>query len=126
MIRRPPRSTLFPYTTLFRSRNGERIPIHGGPGTVGVFNAMNVSWDAKRGYPDVPHGSSYVQVVRPLGSRACPDAHAILTYSQSTNPASPFSADQTRMYSHREWVRWPVCSRDVERATVRVARYGRS
>src|SRR5258707_2388500 len=28
MIRRPPRSTLFPYTTLFRSRNGTRwIPI---------------------------------------------------------------------------------------------------
>src|SRR2546430_12576229 len=24
MIRRPPRSTLFPYTTLFRSRSGER------------------------------------------------------------------------------------------------------
>src|SRR2546421_7967728 len=24
MIRRPPRSTLFPYTTLFRSRGGER------------------------------------------------------------------------------------------------------
>src|SRR2546421_7226480 len=25
MIRRPPRSTLFPYTTLFRSRAGERL-----------------------------------------------------------------------------------------------------
>src|SRR3990170_5797244 len=25
MIRRPPRSTLFPYTTLFRSRGGERL-----------------------------------------------------------------------------------------------------
>src|SRR5690348_18280961 len=25
MIRRPPRSTLFPYTTLFRSRNDERV-----------------------------------------------------------------------------------------------------
>src|SRR3712207_7047990 len=25
MIRRPPRSTLFPYTTLFRSRFGDRI-----------------------------------------------------------------------------------------------------
>src|SRR2546430_7660006 len=25
MIRRPPRSTLFPYTTLFRSRAGDRI-----------------------------------------------------------------------------------------------------
>src|SRR5438552_14789359 len=29
MIRRPPRSTLFPYTTLFRSRNVSR---HGQPG----------------------------------------------------------------------------------------------
>src|SRR2546429_7214736 len=26
MIRRPPRSTLFPYTTLFRSRAGHRAP----------------------------------------------------------------------------------------------------
>src|SRR3712207_6895368 len=25
MIRRPPRSTLFPYTTLFRSRRGEHV-----------------------------------------------------------------------------------------------------
>src|SRR3712207_8456383 len=32
MIRRPPRSTLFPYTTLFRSRGGEvaaRRPVRG-------------------------------------------------------------------------------------------------
>src|SRR4051794_41733820 len=29
MIRRPPRSTLFPYTTLFRSRNVEAIGSHG-------------------------------------------------------------------------------------------------
>src|SRR3989441_1403314 len=27
MIRRPPRSTLFPYTTLFRSKDGDGIPI---------------------------------------------------------------------------------------------------
>src|SRR3712207_8270580 len=36
MIRRPPRSTLFPYTTLFRSRGGggglERRRAHGLPG----------------------------------------------------------------------------------------------
>src|SRR3712207_8949205 len=31
MIRRPPRSTLFPYTTLFRSREG-----HGGSGRTGL------------------------------------------------------------------------------------------
>src|SRR2546430_9961224 len=30
MIRRPPRSTLFPYTTLFRSRNSENSPLPPG------------------------------------------------------------------------------------------------
>src|SRR5256885_8260824 len=30
MIRRPPRSTLFPYTTLFRSRRGGRLGHDGG------------------------------------------------------------------------------------------------
>src|SRR5690348_17807538 len=28
MIRRPPRSTLFPYTTLFRSKDRRRIELH--------------------------------------------------------------------------------------------------
>src|SRR3712207_8797488 len=31
MIRRPPRSTLFPYTTLFRSRRRHRLRRRGGP-----------------------------------------------------------------------------------------------
>src|SRR2546423_12706712 len=31
MIRRPPRSTLFPYTTLFRSRRGSGSPGQGTP-----------------------------------------------------------------------------------------------
>src|SRR3712207_7624682 len=30
MIRRPPRSTLFPYTTLFRSQRCARLGAHGG------------------------------------------------------------------------------------------------
>src|SRR2546427_4848908 len=34
MIRRPPRSTLFPYTTLFRSRQGRRAPAHPAPGRI--------------------------------------------------------------------------------------------
>ncbi len=28
----------------YERRGSERIPIHGGPGTVGVFNAINVGW----------------------------------------------------------------------------------
>src|SRR3712207_6966171 len=31
MIRRPPRSTLFPYTTLFRSRGRGGLPLRHGP-----------------------------------------------------------------------------------------------
>src|SRR3712207_8313511 len=34
MIRRPPRSTLFPYTTLFRSLRGRRVPRRPLPGQV--------------------------------------------------------------------------------------------
>src|SRR2546423_10675092 len=38
MIRRPPRSTLFPYTTLFRSlgRDGGRVQVAGGDGDIGA------------------------------------------------------------------------------------------
>src|SRR2546427_189769 len=42
MIRRPPRSTLFPYTTLFRSLEGALLVIAGRPnaGKSSVFNAL--------------------------------------------------------------------------------------
>src|SRR2546430_8309419 len=36
MIRRPPRSTLFPYTTLFRSRRAGVLPGHQRAGAVGT------------------------------------------------------------------------------------------
>src|SRR3712207_7616740 len=36
MIRRPPRSTLFPYTTLFRSGRACSSLLWGGSGTVGI------------------------------------------------------------------------------------------
>src|SRR5256885_12404886 len=39
MIRRPPRSTLFPYTTLFRSRGGVDIRALGS-GNAGATNAL--------------------------------------------------------------------------------------
>src|SRR5437870_10769231 len=39
MIRRPPRPTLFPYTTLFRSAQGMELATPEGTFSVGVFGA---------------------------------------------------------------------------------------
>src|SRR2546426_3682909 len=40
MIRRPPRSTLFPYTTLFRSATPQIADAHGGSGGVGIIESF--------------------------------------------------------------------------------------
>src|SRR5438093_8250087 len=40
MIRRPPRSTLFPYTTLFRSRNSARSLLMSGPATLVTYEGL--------------------------------------------------------------------------------------
>src|SRR3989449_6456962 len=40
MIRRPPRSTLFPYTTLFRSRDLLSLAGHSGAGNATVIQAV--------------------------------------------------------------------------------------
>src|SRR5688572_31534996 len=39
MIRRPPRSTLFPYTTLFRSDDTRAVPGNGGPRDLSIVDA---------------------------------------------------------------------------------------
>src|SRR3712207_3486236 len=40
MMRRPPRSTLFPYTTLFRSRPGRTLRAAGAAGTVAAVRVL--------------------------------------------------------------------------------------
>jgi acyl-homoserine-lactone acylase len=97
----------------YEKRGEEKIPIHGGPGTLGVFNALNVSWVPDKGYPDVRHGSSHVQAVELTGK--CPEARTILTYSQSSSPESPYFGDQTRMYADKQWVDFPFCEADIAR-----------
>ena len=92
-------------------RGGERIPIHGGPGTLGVFNAISAPFVPGQGFPDVVHGSSFVMAAE-TGGR-CPDSRSILTYSQSTNPRSRFYADQTRLYSRKRWVDMRFCVEEL-------------
>ena len=56
---------------------------------------------------------------------ACPvTPRTILTYSQSANARSPFYADQTRMYSRKQWNPVPFCRPDVLAQTVSTTRLG--
>ena len=92
-------------------RGSERIPIHGGHENEGVFNMIIAPFEGRAGYPKVIHGSSFVMVTSFTAHG--PDSRAILTYSQSTDPTSPYFADQTRMYSAKQWVDMRFSERDI-------------
>ncbi|WP_369179125.1 penicillin acylase family protein [Streptomyces mutabilis] len=97
----------------FVVRGGERVPVGGGTESLGVWNKIEPVWDpAGGGYTEVITGSSYIQAVGWDGSR-CPVARTLLTYSQSSNPASPHHADQTRLFSGERWVTSRFCERDI-------------
>ena len=85
------------------------VSIHGGPGTAGVLN-MQRSRIFGRAITPI-HGSSYIQIVSFDGDG--PVADAILSYSQSTDPSSQHYADQTRLYSAKEWHRLPFTSEEI-------------
>lgn len=99
-------------------RGEARIPIHGGPHIAGILNMMQ-SRVTPQGLVPV-HGSSYVQIVS--FDENGPVADAILSYSQSTDPASPHSADQTRAFSGKQWHRLPFTTRDIRRQALGPAR----
>ncbi|MET9598299.1 penicillin acylase family protein [Streptomyces sp. NPDC006459] len=97
----------------FVVRGGRRLPVGGGTEALGVWNKIEAPWNAAAGgYPEVAHGSSHIQAVGWDGSR-CPVARTLLTYSQSSNPGSPYYADQTRLYSEERWVTARYCERDI-------------
>ncbi|HET7682031.1 MAG TPA: penicillin acylase family protein, partial [Marmoricola sp.] len=85
------------------------IPLGGGIGDeAGNANALasrNPSENRDFLKP-VTYGSSHIQAISFLsGGRV--DARTILTYSQSENPASPWSSDQTRLFGQKKWVSFP-------------------
>jgi acyl-homoserine-lactone acylase len=102
------------------TRRGEVIPIHGGTGESGIFNVTTPVWTPGKGYREVVHGSSFVQAVHL--KPGCPEVRTIVTYGQSTNPASVHSSDQTKEYSVKHWVKVPFCTKQLEadRSAVRV------
>ncbi|GGJ30489.1 hypothetical protein GCM10010121_047240 [Streptomyces brasiliensis] len=107
----------------FVVRHGRRIPVPGGTESLGVWNKVEQVWDAAHGgYTEVTTGSSYIQAVG-WDRGPCPDAHTLLTYSQSSNPNSPHYSDQTRLFSQERWVTSRFCEKDIMRSpSLRVLR----
>jgi acyl-homoserine-lactone acylase len=99
-------------------RAGGPIPIHGGPPAAGILNMMQARLTPTGLVP--VHGSSYVQIVS-FDARG-PVADALLSYSQSTDPASPHSQDQTRAFSEKRWHRLPFTAAEISRAALAPAR----
>ena len=87
----------------FAQRGEQRIAIHGGDDRLGILNMQDADPVPTGVTPK--HGSSYVQVV--TFDETGPVADAVLSYSQSTDPASPHFGDQTLLYSAKRWVRLP-------------------
>jgi acyl-homoserine-lactone acylase len=96
----------------YEKRGDEKIDVHGGPGSTGVWNVITATWNGKD-YGDVNHGSSFVQAVEL--TPGCPRARTILTYSQSTDPTSPYYKDQNELYRGKGWVTPPFCAKDMSK-----------
>lgn len=103
--------------------SGERIPLHGGGNYDGAANivsfgtlksttpeaeynsasrnVINARTGLSQGGYVINNGSSFIMAMEftPAGVQAS----AVLTYSQSSNPASPHYADQTRLFSQKQW-----------------------
>lgn len=94
------------------------IGLHGGDEIEGVLNNLG-----DRGAPGIgaqgiriDYGTSYVQVVS-FDERG-PVAHALLTYGQSIDAASPHATDQMRLFAAKQWPRLPFHAEDITRERV--------
>lgn len=103
------------------TRGDERIPLHGGPEIEGIFNKIESRFRGAAGYPSVDRWSSSWILAVELGAEG-PVSSGLLAYSLSSNPDSPHFADQTRLFSRKEWLPLPFRQADVEAATLRYER----
>ncbi|MBD8573697.1 acylase [Pseudomonas syringae] len=92
-------------------RNGKAIAVPGGDGHLGIYNAMQ-STPQKDGTLKVVSGSSYIQLVS--FDDQGPVAQGLLSFSQSSDPASPHYADQTELFSRQQWQPLPFNEKQIE------------
>ena len=98
----------------FAIRNGEKIGVPGGAGGQGLFSVITARFNPDNGgYNPIAHGNSYIQTVT-WNEDGTPDADAILTYSQSPEPDSPYYSDLTKLYSESKWIDLPFTEDQIQ------------
>jgi acyl-homoserine-lactone acylase len=103
----------------FAMRNGEKIGIPGGAGGQGLFSVITARFNPENGgYTPITHGNSYIQTVT-WDENGVPDADAILTYSQSPEPDSPYYSDLTKVYSQSGWINLPFTDEQIQAQLVK-------
>lgn len=96
------------------TRGKQRISIHGCGQCFQNINASNGSTSANAPYGEVIQGSSLVLTTELTENG--PNAEGILTYSQSTDPTSPYFANMTKLFSKKKWVDLPYTKKQRRKA----------
>lgn len=105
-------------------RGAPRIPLGGGEGDLsGNANALASRTPVQNAdaFRAVTYGSSHIQAIS-FRDKGKLDARTILTYGQYENPRSPWSSDQTRLFSRERWVRFAFTPAQIRRDLVRTVR----
>ncbi len=101
-----------PWGQILVAVRGDRIiPMHGG-GDDDIYNALQPVTPMRDGHFDAGYGSSTIWMIS--FERGTPVAQGLLTYSQSTDPASPHYADQTERFSAKKWISFPFTDEAIE------------
>ena len=96
--------------------DGSPIPVPGGEQFEGAFTIAGSETLSEAGYP-VTFGNSYIHAVTWEDGQV--RAEGFVTYSQSTDPASPHYSDFTEAYSERAWHRFPFRRSEIEAKAIR-------
>src|SRR5262249_56004340 len=84
-----------------------------GRGEGGIFNGVSEKRERGGGLGSPVFGSSFIQVVTWQPGSSCPAGSTILTYSESSNPTSPHFADQTKLFSKKQWLPDRFCQSQI-------------
>jgi len=92
MIRRPPRSTLFPYTTLFRSILGSLISSGYRSGVAGALDGLPHAASAAAGESVGAAGQVAATLPQPQGAALTDAAHAAFVHAMNTTALTAAAA----------------------------------